>query len=101
MTTTEKMVPECGTLSHGTMVPEDLAAAFMPAVRAFCARETYLDCAALWLDAERDCDGEAKTDAVTAMFAALDDAAPEGMYFGSLEGDASDYGFWFLEDDGQ
>ena len=43
--------------------------------------DTYLDSEECGLDLE-------------ALFEALDDLAPDGMYFGSLEGDGSDFGFW-------
>ena len=33
------------------------------------------------------------------LFDILDSIAPEGCYFGALEGDGSCYGFWLCEDD--
>lgn len=33
------------------------------------------------------------------LYARLDELAPEGMYFGTLDGDGSDFGFWEVVDD--
>lgn len=93
----QQLTPETGSLSHGTMIPADLASTFLPAIRAFCPKGVYLNCAALWLDAERDNDDHARSEAVESMFDALNDVAPEGTYFGAHEGDGSDYGFWEIE----
>lgn len=93
----EATIPEIGTISHGTMRSEDLAGAFLPAIHAFCVREVYLNCAAAWLDAERDNDDEARSEAVEVMFDSLNAVAPKGCYFGAHEGAGYDYGFWPIE----
>ena len=42
---------------------------------------------------------EQATEDTMTLFDILDSIAPEGCYFGALEGDGSCYGFWPCEDD--
>ena len=39
-------------------------------------------------------DSEDASFLLESLFDALSDAAPEGFYFGAIEGDGSDFGFW-------
>ena len=43
---------------------------------------------------------EQASDDTNEIFDILDSIAPEGCYFGALEGDGSCYGFWPCDDDG-
>lgn len=42
---------------------------------------------------------EMLTHLLGALFDALDEVAPDGMYFGAHPGDGSDFGFWAEESD--
>lgn len=74
-----------GTVSHGTLRPEDLIEAFGAALdhmdpenyRALSTSISPID----W-------------ELVIEYIEALDALAPEGFYFGAHEGDGSDFGFW-------
>ena len=48
---------------------------------------------------EGDYWSEQASDDTFELFCILDSIAPEGCYFGALEGDGSCYGFWPCEDD--
>jgi len=87
-----------GTISHGTLRTVDLA-------EAFSAELDYLDSEALAkINAEyaevaaaedwEDIDDETLGWYVEALEDALRDLAPLYVYFGTLEGDSSDFGFW-------
>jgi hypothetical protein len=85
-----------GTVSEGTMIPEDL-------VRKF--REVLLDLdrdTCMRLDGEHHYeDSRTPEDEgyhLDDLFDALNDHAPEGYYFGPHPGDGADYGFWRSED---
>ena len=90
-----------GTISHGTLDPQDLIPAFLEAlepldiVRAAAIRAQVpvgtgpydLD----WWYSE-ECQW-----VLEDLTTALEESAPEGHYFGTLEGDGSDFGFWPLD----
>ena len=87
-----------GTISHGTLRTVDLA-------EAFSVELDYLDSEALAAinaeyaevaDAEdwEDIDEETLSWYVGALSDALQELAPPYAYFGALEGDSSDFGFW-------
>ncbi len=88
-----------GSVSSGTMRPEDLIPRFLyvlgqldkPAHDALV--EEYEDV----LDSD-DPDAEQQDYALEALFDALDQCAPPYCYFGSHEGDGADYGFWISWD---
>ena len=95
--------PIFGSISHGTMRPQDLIPRFLKVAESLGARfaihKKTLHCALIagenhsyWTSEESDLD-------LISLFNALDDVAPAGHYFGAHPGDGSDYGFWPVEDD--
>jgi len=97
-----------GTVSHGTMRPQDLIPAFLDCLADVWpeAYEGYMACPFSHLPAYVMADGDdsvwwASDDAGylrESLFDQLNEAAPEGYYFGAHEGDGSDYGFWTIEE---
>lgn len=101
-----------GTVSSATMRPEDLIPKFLDVLedldpsRWMELRDNFEDLITLaesedggWehaVDEYRDNPdlSEEPDWLVEALFESLDSCAPEFYYFGSSEGDASDYGFW-------
>ena len=99
----EDLMTRTGSISHGTLRPQDLIPAFLDVLAEvdptahtqFCllpfgtipshARE--VDDADWWQSEE--CQWR-----MTDLHNALDDASPEGFYFGSHPGDGSDFGYW-------
>lgn len=100
-----------GTVSHGTLRQQDLLRSFANKLMVMhgtenASRET-LDLfnaahnSAWYLDRFDGVDSpfanmriEGAHHTIEALTDALDNLAPEGWYFGTLEGDASDFGFW-------
>jgi|DEB0MinimDraft_10_1074344.scaffolds.fasta_scaffold37485_2 hypothetical protein len=98
-----------GTISHGTHRPQDLIPAFLDALRTVnpaaydqltlgsghppIPSYALEDEDAEWWETE-DC-GYVLED----VREKLEESAPEGTYFGTLEGDGTDFGFWPLESD--
>ena len=91
------------SISHGTMRPQDVLPALLDAL-AEHDLDAYTQCmhiipahatednnAAWWT--------EEAPEHVEALFDALNDCAPVGLYFGAHPGDGSDYGFWMSEED--
>jgi len=88
-----------GTISRGTMRNEDLIPAFArllddlrdPANLAHAAivKESYEMIEHDLLDSE-----DAAWMLNEGLFDALNEYAPEDCYFGAIEGDGSDFGFW-------
>lgn len=90
-----------GSISHGTMRPEDLIPAFaheLRRLRGALPGKLYnairaMDACAL--DADRE---EFADDILNDLFEYLNEYAPPCGYFGSHPGDGADYGFWLHED---
>jgi hypothetical protein len=91
-----------GSVSSGTMRPEDLYDSFTSELRYIDpARAMEFD--AEWIVPETDEDldtfdqdalDEFYADAVNALFDLLGEYAPDYCYFGANEGDGADYGYW-------
>lgn len=98
-----------GTISHGTMRPQDLIPSFLDALEAI-APDAYAQMMvssfgpvpAYVYDEGDDSEWWDSDDAgylLESLFDALDENSPEGFYFGAHPGDGSDYGFWQVEQD--
>lgn len=107
--------PQIGTISHGTMRPQDLLGKFLfaledynlSAARRFNAELIsfgfgYSQCGACGMGNREDWpegfDDDTASEIISDMMDALNDVAPEGTYFGAHPGDGSDFGFWNLEE---
>jgi len=95
-----------GTISHGTLRPQDLIPAFLDALRTvdptydqlhFAWIPQYLACALVEGDASDWWSSEDCNWCLEDLISRLEESAPEGTYFGTHEGDGSDFGFWPLE----
>jgi hypothetical protein len=82
-----------GTISHATMLAEDLIQAFYDELRRLDGGEQF---ASLLEDCEKleDYETNEAYDIVAELFDALGEYAPPLCYFGAHPGDGSDYGFW-------
>lgn len=88
-----------GSVIHGTMRPEDLIPAFTAELRRYMPRgripmDLYKDIKSV-TTFKGNCPDEA-SELVATLCDRLNDFAPNYAYFGSHEGDGSDYGFWLL-----
>jgi len=100
---------ELGTLIHGTLRDEDLLQAFSdelaridePKFREVIKADAHLFAESANLTTEEIVEelGEYVTDVINDLMDALNEYAPDGYYFGSIEGDGSDFGFWAIEDE--
>ena len=99
---------ELGTLIHGTLRTQDLLQAFADELDRLRDRtdptnsdaDAVTDAYELLNGGVTDSDDAATTmqEALYAVEARLELYAPDGCYFGSIEGDGSDFGFWADED---
>lgn len=108
-----------GSISSGTLRTEDLLSAFADALEdcvqvnadAWCsdAGRAQRDAYCALIGSARDCfdeDGEeidaekqdSAEDLVQALSDALQDFAPDYVYFGAHPGDGADFGYWLSED---
>lgn len=96
-----------GTVSHGTLREEDLVPVFLSVLESLDpVRKTEISLAHsqtidILADSEQAEVTPVSPDAagwlMEALFDALNDAAPEGFFFGAIEGDGSDFGFWEID----
>lgn len=110
--------PEPGTVSHGTLRPEDLIPTFLDALDDAIEESTFepgadaphrvarvgsLQSALGSLERRMDEPGYYDSEAVEWdlewLFEQLNEFAPAGHYFGAHPGDGSDFGFWAHEED--
>lgn len=108
-----KPAPEIveGTVIEGTMRPEDLIPAFCNTLAHYGETERVQELEAEYREvfaalAHSELGGLDPQDddplnLLDALFDALNDIAPEGMYFGAHPGNGSDYGFWRIEEEDQ
>jgi hypothetical protein len=94
--------PYAGTVSHGTHRTVDLVPAFLDMLRALDPNQAQLIEQAYDLDRILSADEEGEEDdcLMDSLRFALNEAAPEGWYFGAIEGDGSDFGFWISDPQG-
>ena len=95
---------ELGTLIHGTLRDEDLLQAFSDELaridetkfRDVIKADAHLFAESANLTAAEIVEelGEYVTDVINDLMDALNEYAPDGYYFGAIEGDGSDFGFW-------
>lgn len=93
-----KRQAKIGSVSHGTMRPEDLIPTFIDQLRALrgsVPKALYNSARAF--AANKPEDGE-DSELVANLSDALNALAPPYCYFGSHPGDGADYGFWLSED---
>jgi len=93
-----------GTISHGTMRPEDLIPAFANELEYLAGDEAGFDVLisranALLMDENGNyyLDENDAQEVLEYLFDALNSLAAPYAYFGSHPGDGSDYGFWLSE----
>lgn len=98
---TARKIARIGSVSSGTMRPEDLLPEFLytlgqldkPRHDAFVAANAdLLDSDEVDEDSDEYADG--CDDLVNELFDILGEYAPPYCYFGANEGDGADYGFW-------
>ena len=92
------MKAEIGTVIHGTLRSEDLIPAFADELELLDEQKEFVS---LVKEANKFKDWEDVEECgwlIERLVDALSEFAPEGCYFGSTEGDGSDFGFWTCED---
>lgn len=93
----KRQYPPLGTVSEGTMRPEDLIPTFMDVFREYApglVRDLELEEPIYDDSAEEYIDPEAASEFVDRLFDALRSIAAPYTYFGASKGDGADYGFW-------
>lgn len=86
-----------GSISHGTMRPEDLIPDFAYVLSGLVENGEYKELLAE-ADSLEDFESDTADSVLEELFDALGEAAPPYAYFGAHPGDGSDYGFWLHED---
>jgi hypothetical protein len=95
-----------GSISHGTLRTQDLLTTFASVLDTLTegnhptlVAEANLYASMIEADTatERDLDLAAET--LSTLTDCLESFAPKGFYFGTHEGDGSDFGFWYLDNE--
>ena len=94
---------QVGTVIAGTLRTDDLLESFsqeLDSIRGNSKAHYRLVFDAQnrnYLDDGRDEREEEVSEIVNELQDALNEYAPDGMYFGTLEGDGADFGWWYIE----
>jgi len=96
------MIPiEIGSVSHGTLRTPDLLRAFagtlerlIPHTYAGLIQDARDSAEEIDSDPGHPGNNECGLEIVQELIDALDQLAPDGVYFGAHEGDGADFGFW-------
>lgn len=101
---------QAGTVIAGTLRNEDLLNAFTGEVEYLMAgyldqpiAQTYYDAKEFLFQYETktEVDECIASELVNELIDALNTYAPEGLYFGTLEGDGADFGWWYSEEESE
>jgi len=101
---TKKSPAPLGSVSSGTLRPEDLIPAFLDVLRSIrplrrADRKLIREIDAAIEETGSDFyEDESAREYLDELFTALDSYAPPYFYFGSNPGDGADFGFWLSED---
>ena len=91
-----------GSISSGTMRPQDLIPDFVYTLRYLGHRSKELTRIERRMNSTKYYETEDSMWDLESLFDMLQEHAPDYVYFGSHPGDGSDYGFWvsdFVDDD--
>jgi hypothetical protein len=95
-------IPEAGAISEGTMRPQDLIPAFLTELELLnpvAAQKIKDNNSGYKTGGDAWWETENPNWMLDELFDALDECAPEGMYFGALECDGACYGFWHVREE--
>ncbi len=92
MTTTKKPF-QLGSISTGTLRPEDLLPAFVSTLESLSPLCRCLGDAYHILEYGTDDESETQ-ELLVDLYYELNNLCPPFVYFGTLEGDGADFGFW-------
>ena len=89
------------SVSFGTLRLEDLIPLFYDFLTRHAPEAVPVDLAYSGKEVDVDpyFDTEEAAQDLDALFDAMDAVAPDGCYFGALEGDGTAFGFWEVADD--
>lgn len=95
------MKAQIGSISHGTMCPQDIIPVFAATLAELDNGDIYTEIISQAMNIDWEdwdyCNNEVPY-IEESLFDALNYYAPLDCYFGSHPGDGSDYGFWKCED---
>lgn len=100
-----------GTVIHGTLLSYDLIEAFTTELEDRSVGENDPNIKLLIIDGNEVCarprdainypdspdEAEYLSQLIADLMDKIDELAPEGVYFGAIEGDGSDFGYWPIE----
>ena len=91
---------QLGSISTGTLRTLDLLEAFASEAEARCGDMSTkaVSTARIYLDPDAIVDDEQAQETLDELRFLLEDSCPPFVYFGALEGDGADFGFWVDRD---